>query len=65
MKFYSFLENVSWFDDFKAKYTKIVTITLNKQQNKICFHKEPELLNISEVDVCYNELSEFLKVNVL
>ena len=65
MKIHSFLENVSWFDDFKAKYTKIVTITLNKTQNTICFHKEPELLNISEVDVCYNELSEFLKVNVL
>ena len=56
---------MSWFDDFKAKYTKIVTVTLDKQQNKICFYKKPELSDISEVDVCVNELSQFLKVNVL
>ena len=59
------MENVSWFDDFKAKYTKIVTVTLDKQQNKICFYKKPELSDISKVDVCVNELSQFLKVNFL
>ena len=62
--FCSFLENVAWFDDFRAKYTSKVIVTLDKQQKKIFFSKKTGFSDISEIDDCLNELSQFLKVNM-